>query len=116
MSFLPSWLNPFDFVIVLALVGGVALGFVRGLVRMALSLVVLYVAAALAMVFHPQLGRLINQMSGLPLAAAQALAFLIILAAVSILLNFLLRRTYRETELPGLRQVDQLGAWRLASS
>ena len=109
MSFLPSWLNPFDFVIVLALIGGVALGFVRGLVRMALSLVVLYVAAALAMVFHLQLGRLINQMSGLPLAAAQALAFLLILAAVSILLNFLLRRTYRETELPGLRQVDQLG-------
>ena len=109
MSFLPSWLNPFDFLIALALVGGVALGFVRGLVRMALSLVVLYVAASLAMVFHPHVGRLINQMSGLPLAVAQGLAFLLILAVVAMLLNFLLRRTYRETELPGLRQVDQLG-------
>ena len=109
MSFLPSWLNPYDFLIALALVGGVALGFVRGLVRMALSLVVLYVAAALAMVFHPNLGGLINKMSGLPLAVAQGLAFLLILAFVAILLNFLLRRTYRETELPGLRQVDQLG-------
>jgi len=109
MSFLPSWLNPWDFVIVLALVGGVALGFVRGLVRMALSLVVLYVAAALALVFHMQLGRLINQMSGLPLAVAQGLAFLLILAVVAILLNFLLRRAYRDTELPGLRQIDQLG-------
>jgi hypothetical protein len=76
---------------------------------MALSLVVLYVAAALAMVFHPNLGGLINKMSGLPLAVAQGLAFLLILAFVAILLNFLLRRTYRETELPGLRQVDQLG-------
>ena len=109
MSFLPSWLNPFDFLIVLALFGGVALGFVRGLVRMALSLIVLYVAAALAMVFHPNLGGLINKMSGLPLAVAEGLAFLLILAAVAILLNFLLRRAYRETELPGLRQVDQLG-------
>lgn len=109
MSFLPSWLNPYDFLIALALVGGVALGFVRGLVRMALSLVVLYVAAALAMVFHSSLGGLINKMSGLPLAVAQGLAFLLILAFVAILLNFLLRRTYRETELPGLRQVDQLG-------
>ena len=109
MAFLPSWLNPFDFLIALALVGGVALGFVRGLVRMALSLVVLYVAAALAMVFHPQLGRLINQMSGLPLAVAQGLAFLLILAVVAIVVNFLLRRAYRDTELPGLRQVDQLG-------
>jgi uncharacterized membrane protein required for colicin V production len=109
MSFLPSWLNPFDFLIALALVGGVALGFVRGLVRMALSLVVLYVAAALAMVFHPRVGMWINSMSGLPLAVSQGLAFLIILAALAMLLNFLLRRTYRETELPGIRQVDQLG-------
>lgn len=109
MAFLPSWLNPFDFIIALALVGGVALGFVRGLVRMALSLVVLYVAAALAMVFHPRVGTWISQMSGLPLAVAQGLAFLLLLAVVSILLNFLLHRTYRDTELAGVRQVDQLG-------
>jgi uncharacterized membrane protein required for colicin V production len=109
MSFITSWLNPFDFLIAVALVGGVALGFVRGLVRMALSLVVLYVAAALAMISHPRLGRLIGQMSGLPLAVAQGLAFLFVLAVFAILLNFLLHRTYRDTELPGLRQVDQLG-------
>lgn len=109
MDFLPTWLNPFDFIIVLVLVGGVAMGFVRGLVRMALSLVVLYVAAALAMVFHLRVGIWISQMSGLPLTVAQGLGFLVILAAVAILLNFLLHRAYRDTELPGLRQVDQLG-------
>lgn len=109
MDFLPSWLNPFDFLITLALVGGVALGFVRGLVRMALSLVVLYVAAALALILHPRLGKWIGQMSRLPVAVAQALGFLVILAVVAILLNFLLHRTYRDTELPGLRQIDQLG-------
>jgi membrane protein required for colicin V production len=109
MGFLPSWLNPYDFLIALVLVGGAALGFVRGLVRMALSLVVLYVAAALAMVLYPRVGTWIHSMSGLPLAVAQGLAFLLILAVVAILLNFLLHRTYKETELPGLRQVDQLG-------
>ncbi len=109
MDFLPSWLNPFDFLIAVALVGGVALGFVRGLVRMALSLVVLYVAAALAMVFYPRVGTWIFQMSGLPVPVAEGLAFLLILAVVAILLNLLLHRTYRNTELPGLRQVDQLG-------
>lgn len=109
MSFITSWLNPFDFLIAVALVGGAALGFVRGLVRMALSLVVLYVAAALAMVLYPRLGKLIGQMSGLPIAVAQGVAFLFILAVIAILLNFLLHRTFRETELPGLRQVDQLG-------
>lgn len=109
MGFLPSWLNPFDFVIALVLIGGVALGFIRGLVRMALSLVVLYVAAVLAMVFHPRVGAWISQMSGLPLAVAQGMGFLLILALVTILLNFLSHRAYRDTELPGLRQVDQLG-------
>jgi len=109
MGFLPSWLNPYDFVIALALIGGVALGFVRGLMRMAISLVVLYVAASLAVAFHIRLGIWISQMSGLPLAVAQAMGFLLILAVVAILLNFLARRTYRDTELPGLRQVDQLG-------
>ncbi len=109
MGFLPSWLNPFDFVIALALVGGVALGFIRGLVRMALSLAVLYVAAALATAFHPRVGAWISSMSRLPLSVAQGLGFLLILAIVAILLNFLLHRAYRDTELPGLRQVDQLG-------
>jgi uncharacterized membrane protein required for colicin V production len=109
MGFLPSWLNPYDFLIALALAGGVALGFVRGLVRMVLSLVVLYVAAALAMVFYPKVGTWVHQMSGLPLAVSQGLAFLLLLAVVAILLNFLLHRTYRDTELPGIRQVDQLG-------
>mgnify|MGYP001814522789 FL=1 len=85
MSFLPSWLNPFDFLIVLALIGGVVLGFIRGLVRMALSLVVLYVAASLAMVFHPRVGMWINSMSGLPLAVSEGLAFLVILSGIAIL-------------------------------
>jgi len=76
---------------------------------MALSLVVLYVAAALATAFHPRVGAWISSMSGLPLAVAQGMGFLLILAVVAILLNFLLRRAYRDTELPGLRQVDQLG-------
>jgi uncharacterized membrane protein required for colicin V production len=109
MGFLPSWLNPYDFLIALVLVGGVALGFVRGLVRMALSLLVLYVAAALAMVLYPRVGTWISQMSSLPLAVAQGLGFLLVLAVVAILLNFLLHRTYKDTELPGLRQIDQLG-------
>jgi len=79
------------------------------MVRMALSLAVLYVAAALATAFHPRVGAFISSTSGLPLAVAQGMGFLLILAIVAVLLNFLLHRAYRETELPGLRQVDQLG-------
>ncbi len=109
MEFLPTWLNPFDILIVLGLLGGTALGFVRGLVRMALTLVVLYVAAVLAMTLYVTVGRWISYMSGLPVQVSQGVAFLLILIVTAIVLNFVLYRTYRHTELPGLRQIDQLG-------
>jgi membrane protein required for colicin V production len=94
--------------IVFALALGAAFGFVRGLVRAAISLVVLYVAAVLAMTLHVPMGKYVNLMLGLSISASQAFSFLLILILVSALLNFLLRRAYKDTELPGLRQVDQL--------
>jgi uncharacterized membrane protein required for colicin V production len=109
MAFLPTWLNPFDVLIVLTMVGGVALGFVRGLVRMVLSLAVLYVAAVLALTLYETVGRWLGYMLGLPRTVNLALAFILILVLVSVLLNFILRRTYKDTELPGIRQIDQLG-------
>jgi uncharacterized membrane protein required for colicin V production len=109
MGPLPAWLNPFDVLIAFALLGGAALGFIRGLIRMALSLLILYVAAVLAMTFYVKLGRLVSLMFSLPLTLGQGLAFLLILVVVTALLNFVLHRFYRDTELPGLRQIDQLG-------
>jgi uncharacterized membrane protein required for colicin V production len=109
MGFLPGWLNPFDFLIVLALLGGAALGFVRGLVRMALSLLVLYVAAVVATIGYEFAGRWIRYITTLPKTISQGLGFLFLLALTAIVLNFVLRKTYRDTELPGIRQIDQLG-------
>jgi uncharacterized membrane protein required for colicin V production len=109
MGFLPAWLNPFDVLIVLGLLIGVILGFTRGLVRMAMSLLVLYVAAVLAMTFYGYLGSWIRYLFGMPLSICQGAGFLLILVLVSAIINFVLRRTYKDTELPGVRQVDQLG-------
>jgi uncharacterized membrane protein required for colicin V production len=109
MGVLPSWLNPFDVLIIFALLGGAAWGFVRGLVRMALSLLVFYVAAVLAMTLYVTVGRWIGYMSGMPQTLSQGVGFLLILALTTIVFNFVLRRTYRDTELPGIRQIDQLG-------
>lgn len=109
MGFLPDWLNPYDILIAFVLIVGAAWGFARGLVRMALSLVVLYVAAVLAMTFYDNLGRLISYMFGLPIYISEAVAFLFITAAMVAAFNAILRRTYRDTELPGIRQIDQLG-------
>jgi uncharacterized membrane protein required for colicin V production len=111
MEFIPSWLNPFDVLILFALVGGVVWGFLRGLVRMALGLLVLYVAAVLAMTFYEPLGERIVYLSGhhLPVAAAELTAFLLILILTAIVLNFATGRAFKDTDLPGVRQIDQLG-------
>jgi uncharacterized membrane protein required for colicin V production len=109
MDFLPSWLNPFDVIILLALLAGTAWGFIRGLVRMALTLLVLYVAIVLAMSFYRLFGWFIGNIFGMPQELNEALAFVLILVAVVVVANFVISRTYKDTELPGVRQIDQLG-------
>lgn len=111
MGFLPSWLNPLDVIIGFALLAGVAWGFIRGLVRMILSLVVLYVATILAMTFYDELGGWFGYVTGYNLSdsANETIAFLFILIVTAVLMTFVLSRTYKDTELPGVRQIDQLG-------
>jgi len=108
---MPSWLNPFDILIVFALIGGVIWGFTQGLVRMALSLVVLYLAVVLAMSFYEQVGQWILYLSGqgLPQEGAELIAFLFILILTTTVVNFALGRAFKDTELPAIRQIDQLG-------
>jgi uncharacterized membrane protein required for colicin V production len=110
MQFLPSWLNPFDVLIALAMLAGVALGFVRGMLRMVFAVVVIYVATVLAMTFYVPLGKFIGRiLTGASKTSTEAIAFILILIVAAVILHFLLSRTYRNTEWPGLRQIDQLG-------
>ena len=111
METLPAWVNPFDFFIILVMVGGTALGFIRGLVRMAINLLILYISMVLAITFYKWLAQqLVFVTSGnMSARASQALAFVLILVLVNVIAGFVLRRTYRDTQLPGLRQIDQLG-------
>jgi len=108
---MPSWLNPFDILIAFTLIGGVIWGFSKGVVRMALGILVLYLAVVLAMSFHVRVGQWILYVSGqgLPEAAAELTAFLFILIVTATVVNFALGKAFKETELPGIRQIDQLG-------
>jgi uncharacterized membrane protein required for colicin V production len=110
MGLLPSWLNPFDVLIAFAMIAGVILGFVRGLLRMAFAVVIIYVATILAMTFYVPLGKFIRRiLTTMSPSATEAIAFLFILILSAVILHFLLSRTYRNTEWPGIRQIDQLG-------
>ena len=108
---MPSWLNPFDVLIAFALIAGVIWGFTHGLVRMALNLLVLYLAVVLAMSFYVQVGKWIVYLSGggLIQGAAELSAFLIILILATTILNFIVARAFKDTELPAIRQIDHLG-------
>ena len=48
-------------------------------------------------------------------AIDEALAFLLILLLFTLVVNFALNRAYKDTALPGLRQIDQLGGMVLGS-
>ncbi len=111
MDFLPAWLNPFDVVITFALLAGIAYGFTKGLVRMALGLLVLYVATVLAMTLYIPVGGWIRYLTSgaLPATSSQSIAFGLILILFYALTTFVLGRTYRDTALPGIRQFDQIG-------
>ena len=108
---MPSWLNPFDILIGFCLIVGVIWGFTHGLVRMALSLVVLYLAVVLAMSFYVTVGKWIVYLSGggMIQGAAELTAFLFILIVTTLVVNFALGRAFKDTELPAIRQIDQLG-------
>lgn len=110
MGLLPAWLNPFDVLIGFAMLGGAVWGLIRGLVRPLLGLAVLYIATIVAMTFYTRLGRWLAFLGGQqPDESLEAIAFLLILVLTAMPLNFGLSRTYQDTELPGIRQVDQLG-------
>jgi uncharacterized membrane protein required for colicin V production len=111
MALLPSWLNPFDAIIVFALLAGIALGFIRGLVRMVLSLLILYLAVVVAMTFYVTAGGWLTYFvaGAFSRSTGEAVAFALIVVLMAALLNFALHRTYKDTELPGVRQIDQLG-------
>jgi uncharacterized membrane protein required for colicin V production len=111
MVFSPSWLNPFDAIIVFALLAGIALGFIRGLVRMVLSLLILYLAVVVGMTFYATAGQWLTYLAAgaFSRSTGEAVAFAIIVVLAAAILNFALHRTYKDTELPGVRQIDQLG-------
>lgn len=78
---------------------------------MALNLLVLYIAIVLAMTFYVELGyRFALIFSGaLAQSVTEIIAFVVILVVMVAILTFVVGRTFKNTELPGVRQIDQLG-------
>jgi membrane protein required for colicin V production len=81
----------FDFLILLALLGGAAFGFYRGFVRQAAATLIIYVGVVVASLFYRSVGRTLARLTGQSSTATDVLAFFLLLSFVMVLL-FLARR------------------------
>ena len=101
-------MNFFDVLIVLALIGGAAWGFIKGVIHQAFGLGMIYVSIVFATIFYsviaPPLARLVK----LEAKTAAAVSFLLLLVIALNLLALALRRP-RKAEFKVLRLVNQLG-------
>jgi uncharacterized membrane protein required for colicin V production len=89
-------INWLDAIIILALLGGMFVGFWQGIVRQAVLLAAFYVASVLSTRFYPNVAGLIMQMShGMVTTVADVVAFFIVLFLVGLVMVFLVMDTLR---------------------
>jgi len=102
-------INPLDGLIVLGLLIGTGIGFVKGLVRQLVSIACLYIATVMAVKFFWWLSAWLSYLFNFPLRFADTLAFMIIAFVVYGVLGWLARDAYKlgEAHVSGL--LDRLG-------
>jgi uncharacterized membrane protein required for colicin V production len=101
--------NSLDVLIIIVLAIGTVVGFFKRLLRKAMNIAALYIATLLAMQFYFPLGKWMSELTSTSLKTTRALSFSLILVITDILLNFLARCAYKDTRLPFLGYLDQMG-------
>jgi len=101
-------MNGFDVLIILALVGGAAWGFIKGLIHQAVTVGITYVAIIVATLFYGDVTPLFIRYVKLDAKAAGAVSFLLLMILAINVLAFALRDV-RKKEIKALRSVNQLG-------
>jgi uncharacterized membrane protein required for colicin V production len=102
-----NWL---DYVLILLLLAGLTVGYVQGLLRQVINLAAMYLGAILAAQYFHLLGNLLKaQLVTTPGTLLNALAFFIVMFAVTGLLNFLTFDAYKNTKLSLFPVLDHVG-------
>jgi len=81
----------FDVLFLLAMIGGAALGFYRGLLRSAVATVIIYVSTVVSTIMYRSLSRLLSNVTGGINPATDILAFIMLLAILNILLRLMIK-------------------------
>ena len=101
-------MNFFDVLIVMALIGGAAWGFIKGVIHQSIGLGMIYVSIVAATLSYSIVAPILRRLVKLEAKTAAAVAFLLLLIIVLNLLGLALRRV-RKAEFKMLRLVNQLG-------
>ncbi len=101
----------FDVLIVLALAGGTAIGFIRGMVQQILGLVYIYISIALAILLYQPIGSVFGFISGgaLSPSAMHSLGFVTVLLLAVTTFGFMGREWHKSLEHPIIARVNNLG-------
>jgi uncharacterized membrane protein required for colicin V production len=102
--------NWFDVLLVLVLVGSIAMGFHQGLLRQAFLLLAIYIGTVLSAQYYGHLASLFLQI--FPAAStdiADMIAFIVLLVAFTMVVSWLIFAGFKETKLPNVAMVDNVG-------
>ncbi len=103
-------INWLDYVLILLLIAGVAIGYLQGMLRQVLNLASMYLGAILAAQYSHVLANFFkDQLVTTPGILLNVGAFFLILFAVTALLNFLSSDAYKNTKLTLFPLLDHIG-------
>lgn len=92
----------FDFLFMLALVGGAAWGFYRGFFRQAASTIVIYIATIVSTISYRGFSRMLGS-TGQSASATDVLAFIILMAVTNVLLALIANDLIAHIEIDRMR-------------
>lgn len=98
-----------DILLFQVLVGGMAVGMFRGLIRQTLSVLILYIAVVLAAMSYGWFAARIGAMVSNPNALSSSAAFLMLLVLLATGLEGMIQKTYPRLEWGWLGGLNQLG-------
>lgn len=102
-------MNLIDILFLLGVLGGLALGFFQGTIRLAIAIVSFYVSIILASLYFQALGRFFRERFGTSFDVAQIVAFGVILLVAFLLITTAGLYTFRYATMPaGLDFIDKI--------
>ena len=92
----------FDFIFIMALVGGAAWGFYRGLFRQAASTVIIYVSTIVSTLSYRSVSRMLGS-TGQSASATDLLSFIILMVVMNVLLALVVNDMLAHIEIDRMR-------------